>query len=91
LTKIFFFFKIVNKFIRIFLEYLIKLKIIFLKYLKLIIIILILEINIINLFYYEKLNYFFFPPIKAVIMSELGMHLESIETIKKALDSMEKY
>ncbi len=24
-------------------------------------------------------------------MSELGMHLESIETIKKALDSMEKY
>jgi len=28
---------------------------------------------------------------KAVILSELKMHLESIETIKKALDSMEKY
>lgn len=28
---------------------------------------------------------------KAVILSELGLHLESIETIKKALDCMEKY
>ncbi len=28
---------------------------------------------------------------KAVIMSELGLHLESIETIKKGLDNMEKY
>jgi len=28
---------------------------------------------------------------RSVIMSELGMHLESIETIKKALGSMDEY
>lgn len=28
---------------------------------------------------------------KAVIMSELGLHLESIDTIKKALDNMENF